>query len=122
MERGDSNSYSGQTEVLSCLDLGQRRPAGAWDRCRRARGNQAMGALDEAPEILGHLIGAALVGTFAGIFMSYALVQANRSQDQIDPRAELPSLYHCKADTIGLHEWRDASDSSRAWPENHLVA
>jgi len=36
---------------------------------------KAMGALDEAPEILGHLIGAALVGTFAGIFMSYALVQ-----------------------------------------------
>jgi chemotaxis protein MotA len=36
---------------------------------------KAMGALDEAPEILGHLIGAALVGTFAGIFMSYGLVQ-----------------------------------------------
>jgi chemotaxis protein MotA len=36
---------------------------------------KAMGSLDEAPEILGHLIGAALVGTFAGIFMSYALVQ-----------------------------------------------
>lgn len=35
---------------------------------------KAMGALDEAPEILGHLIGAALVGTFAGIFMSYALL------------------------------------------------
>ena len=34
----------------------------------------AMGALDQSPEILGHLIGAALVGTFAGIFMSYALV------------------------------------------------
>ena len=43
---------------------------------------KAMGALDEAPEILGHLIGAALVGTFAGIFMSYALVQpiASRSR------------------------------------------
>jgi chemotaxis protein MotA len=36
---------------------------------------KAMGALDEAPEILGHLIRAALVGTFAGIFMSYGLVQ-----------------------------------------------
>ncbi len=35
---------------------------------------KAMGALDQSPEILGHLIGAALVGTFAGIFMSYALV------------------------------------------------
>ncbi len=35
---------------------------------------KAMGALNEAPEVLGHLIGAALVGTFAGIFFSYAVV------------------------------------------------
>ncbi|WP_375182690.1 flagellar motor stator protein MotA [Sphingomonas adhaesiva] len=34
---------------------------------------KAMGALDQSPEILGHLIGAALVGTFAGIFMSYGM-------------------------------------------------
>src|ERR1700675_2193818 len=33
----------------------------------------AMGALDQSPEILGGLIGAALVGTFAGIFLSYAV-------------------------------------------------
>ncbi len=31
----------------------------------------AMGSLNESPEVLGHLIGAALVGTFAGIFFSY---------------------------------------------------
>lgn len=35
---------------------------------------KAMGALDQEPEILGSLIGAALVGTFAGIFFSYAVV------------------------------------------------
>lgn len=35
---------------------------------------KAMGALDQSPEILGALIGAALVGTFAGIFMSYGMV------------------------------------------------
>jgi chemotaxis protein MotA len=35
---------------------------------------KAMGALDQSPELLGHLIGAALVGTFAGIFLSYGLV------------------------------------------------
>lgn len=35
---------------------------------------KAMGALNESPEKLGALIGAALVGTFAGIFMSYGLV------------------------------------------------
>ncbi len=34
----------------------------------------AMGALDQSPELLGHLIGAALVGTFAGIFLSYGVV------------------------------------------------
>ena len=33
----------------------------------------AMGALDQSPEELGGLIGAALVGTFAGIFLSYAI-------------------------------------------------
>src|SRR5690606_37865018 len=32
---------------------------------------KAMGAISEPPEVLGHLIGAALVGTFAGIFFSY---------------------------------------------------
>jgi chemotaxis protein MotA len=35
---------------------------------------KAMGALDQAPDVLGKLIGAALVGTFAGIFMSYGMV------------------------------------------------
>ena len=35
---------------------------------------KAMAALNESPEILGHLIGAALVGTFAGIFFSYACI------------------------------------------------
>jgi len=30
-----------------------------------------MGSISEPPEVLGHLIGAALVGTFFGIFMSY---------------------------------------------------
>ncbi|AQS40941.1 MAG: Lateral flagellar motor protein MotA [Candidatus Tokpelaia hoelldobleri] len=34
---------------------------------------KAMGSLNEAPEVLGHLIGAALVGTFAGIFFSYGV-------------------------------------------------
>ncbi len=35
---------------------------------------KAMGALDQSPELLGKLIGAALVGTFAGIFLSYGIV------------------------------------------------
>ncbi len=35
---------------------------------------KAMAALDQPPEVLGELIGSALVGTFAGIFLSYAVV------------------------------------------------
>jgi chemotaxis protein MotA len=33
-----------------------------------------MGSITEPPEILGHLIGGALVGTFSGILMSYGIV------------------------------------------------
>jgi chemotaxis protein MotA len=35
---------------------------------------KAMGAIDQSPQILGALIGAALVGTFGGIFLSYGVV------------------------------------------------
>ncbi|MCQ0986743.1 flagellar motor stator protein MotA [Jiella marina] len=35
---------------------------------------KAMGALDQSPEVLGGLIAAALVGTFAGVFFSYGIV------------------------------------------------
>lgn len=35
---------------------------------------KAMGAINELPDILGHMIGAALVGTFLGVFLSYGLV------------------------------------------------
>jgi chemotaxis protein MotA len=35
---------------------------------------KAMGAIDQSPVILGGFIGAALVGTFAGIFLSYGVI------------------------------------------------
>lgn len=34
----------------------------------------ALAALDQPPEVLGHLIGGALVGTLSGIFISYGLL------------------------------------------------
>ncbi len=34
----------------------------------------AMGALDQSPDVLGGLVGAALVGTFSGIFLSYGVI------------------------------------------------
>ena len=33
-----------------------------------------MGSISEPPEVLGHLIGAALIGTFLGILLSYGFV------------------------------------------------
>ncbi len=33
-----------------------------------------MGAISEPPEVLGHLVGAALVGTFLGILMAYGFI------------------------------------------------
>jgi chemotaxis protein MotA len=36
--------------------------------------SHTMGSITEPPEVLGHLIGAALVGTFTGVLLSYALV------------------------------------------------
>lgn len=44
---------------------------------------KAMGSLDSSPEILGKMIGAALVGTFAGIFFSYAVVAPLATQVKI---------------------------------------
>ncbi|MCI0754753.1 flagellar motor stator protein MotA [Teichococcus vastitatis] len=35
---------------------------------------KAMGAISESPEVLGRMIGSALVGTFLGVFLSYGLV------------------------------------------------
>ena len=35
---------------------------------------KTMGAIDQPPEILGKLIGGALVGTFLGVFLAYGLV------------------------------------------------
>ena len=43
----------------------------------------AMGALDQSPEVLGGLIGAALVGTFGGIFLSYGVVAPVASKIKI---------------------------------------
>jgi len=44
---------------------------------------KAMGALDQEPEYLGALIGAALVGTFTGIFVSYAIVSPIASKMKV---------------------------------------
>lgn len=35
---------------------------------------KTMGAIQEPPEVLGHMIGSALVGTFLGVFLAYGFV------------------------------------------------
>ncbi len=64
---------------------------------------KAMGALDREPEILGSLIGAALVGTFAGIFFSYAIVSPVANKLRTIPRKEDAALRGGEADAAGFH-------------------
>lgn len=47
---------------------------------------KTMGSIDQPPEVLGKLIGGALVGTFLGVFLSYGLVGpfANKVKNVID--------------------------------------
>jgi chemotaxis protein MotA len=50
---------------------------------------KTMGAITEPPEVLGEMIGGALVGTFLGVFLAYGLVgpMASRLKDVIDEDA-----------------------------------
>ncbi|MEM0943068.1 MAG: flagellar motor stator protein MotA [Pseudomonadota bacterium] len=47
---------------------------------------KTMGSIDQPPEVLGKLIGGALVGTFLGVFLSYGLVGpfANKVKGVVD--------------------------------------
>ena len=47
---------------------------------------KTMGAITEPPEVLGTMIGGALVGTFLGVFMAYGMVGplANRMKEVVD--------------------------------------
>lgn len=47
-----------------------------------------MGHLDAGPEVIGHHVGAALVGTFLGILLSYCLVQPIASAVELAGQAD----------------------------------
>ena len=55
---------------------------------------KTMGSIDQPPEILGKLIGGALVGTFLGVFLAYGLVGpfAARVKDVTDDEANFYKL------------------------------
>jgi len=63
---------------------------------------KAMGALDQAPEVLGALIGAALVGTFAGIFFSYAVISPIATKIKIVREKQLRLYIVVKQTLLGF--------------------
>ena len=65
---------------------------------------KAMGALDQSPEILGGLIGAALVGTFLGILLAYGFFQPIATALEHRVEEEL-QMEHCiKAGILAVHK------------------
>jgi len=55
---------------------------------------KTMGAITEPPEVLGHLIGGALVGTFLGVFLAYGFVGPIASSIKATYEAE-GKYYEC---------------------------
>ncbi|MGI9357004.1 MAG: flagellar motor stator protein MotA [Rhizobiaceae bacterium] len=63
---------------------------------------KAMGAIDSSPEVLGGLIGAALVGTFVGIFLSYAVVGPVAAKLKIVREMKLRTYFVAKQTLIAF--------------------
>jgi chemotaxis protein MotA len=63
---------------------------------------KTMGSITEPPEILGSMIGGALVGTFLGVFLAYGLVGpiATRLKGIVDEEAQ---FYHVIRDILVAH-------------------
>ncbi len=63
---------------------------------------KTMASINEPPEILGKMIGGALVGTFLGVFLSYTLVGplAAKATQSIDEEGQ---FYHVIRDVLVAH-------------------
>ena len=72
---------------------------------------KTMGSITEPPEILGSMIGGALVGTFMGVFLAYGLVgpMATRMKDIID---EESSFYRIIQSVLVAHLHGNAAQIS----------
>jgi chemotaxis protein MotA len=72
---------------------------------------KTMGSITEPPEILGQMIGSALVGTFLGVFLAYGMVgpMATRLKDIIDEEA---SFYKIIQATLVAHLYGNAAQIS----------
>lgn len=66
---------------------------------------KTMASIDQPPEILGRLIGGALVGTFLGVFLSYGLVAPFGNKMKIIAEAD-HKFYELIRDTLvaNLHK------------------
>ena len=72
---------------------------------------KTMGAISEPPEILGAMIGSALVGTFLGVFLAYGIVGpiAVRLKSIADEEAQ---FYHVIRDILVAHLHGNAAQVS----------
>jgi chemotaxis protein MotA len=72
---------------------------------------KTMGSITEPPEVLGAMIGGALVGTFLGVFLAYGLVgpMASRLKDVVDEEA---SFYKIIQSTLVGHLHGNAAQIS----------
>jgi chemotaxis protein MotA len=72
---------------------------------------KTMGAISEPPEVLGGMIGSALVGTFLGVFLAYGLVgpMGARLKAVID---EDSHFYHVIRDILVAHLHGNAAQVS----------
>ena len=72
---------------------------------------KTMGAITEPPEVLGEMIGSALVGTFMGVFLAYGLVGpiSARLKEICDADAQ---FYHVIRDILVAHLHGNAAQIS----------
>lgn len=72
---------------------------------------KTMGAISEPPEVLGGMIGSALVGTFLGVFLAYGIVGplGNRLKAVVDEDA---LFYHVIRDILVAHLHGNAAQVS----------
>src|SRR6202451_3465200 len=72
---------------------------------------KTMGAISEPPEVLGGMIGSALVGTFMGVFLAYGLVgpMGPRLKAVVDEDAQ---FYHVIRDIMVAHLHGNAAQVS----------
>ena len=72
---------------------------------------KTMGAISEPPEVLGRMIGSALVGTFMGVFLAYGIVGpiSVRLKSIIDEEAH---FYHVIRDILVAHLHGNAAQIS----------